>query len=437
MDQDKRLSDSAFEELSNLLERKSKEVQIIGEIALRLNDSLDVDTILADILHLIEKYFTFKYSMILLLDETGSSLRVVASNGYEKTGIGAEVKVGVGIIGVVAKKKKMIRMSAVDIQRRLVAASQTNTNSSAEKTSEVKLPGLANPKSHIAIPLLIKGQLVGVLSVEGTNYYMFKENDEPLINILANQAAAALHNARLYEGEKRRHLEVKGINDKLSRLNEEQEKTLRIFMRYVPEPIVNQALRAKGEAIFDGEKRHIAAMFCDIRNFTPLSEQLLPRQVVFVLNTFYRHMTGAIKKYEGYVTQFVGDEIFVTFGAPVACETSEENAVLCAKEMIESLRNINDELHSELGVKIEVGIGINAGQVIAGNLGSNEKIAYSITGDTVNTAKRIESLTKEAPNSIYVSETVFQKVKGIVDTSPLGPIEVKGKKEKMLVYRVE
>ncbi len=104
--------------------------------------------------------------------------------------------------------------------------------------------------------------------------------------------------------------------------------------------------------------------------------------------------------------------------------------------MIANLWNINDELKSELGVKIEVGIGINAGPVIAGNLGSNEKIAYSITGDTVNTAKRIESLTKEAPNSIYVSETVFQKVKGIVDTSPLGPIEVKGKKEKILVYRV-
>lgn len=435
MDQNKHLSESTVEELSSLLERKTKEVQIIGDIALRLNNSLDVDTILADILHLIEKYFDLKYSLILLLDETGSTLHVVASNGYEDTGIGAEVEVGIGIIGVVAKNKKMIRMGAVNVQRRIVAASHTDSDAALPK--EVKLPGLDNPKSHIAIPLLIKGQLVGVLSVEGTDYYMFKENDEPLIHILANQAAAALQNAKLYEAEKRRHLQVKRINEKLSTLNEEQDRTLRLFKQYVPAPVVNKALQSKGEDIFDGEKREIAAMFCDIRDFTPLSEKLRPRQVVFVLNTFYRHMVEVIKKHDGYVTQFVGDEIFATFGAPVACETREKNAVLCAKEMIAGLRTINTELKAKLDVEINVGIGINAGPVIAGNLGSIEKLSYSITGDTVNTAKRIESLTKGTPNSIYISDSVFQQVKKMVTATPLGPIEVKGKMEKILVYHVQ
>ena len=436
MDQNDRLSEGTFEELSSLLERKTKEVQIIGDIALRLNDSLEVDTVLADILHLIEKYFDFKYSLILLLDESESTLHVVASNGYEATGIGAEVKVGIGIIGVVAKKKKVIRMGAVNVQRRLVTASHTDTDSDAEHLNTVKLPGLDNPKSHIAIPLLIKGQLVGVLSVEGTDYYMFKEYDEPLIQILANQAAAALQNARLYEAEKRRHLQVKRINEKLSTLNEEQDRTLRLFKQYVPAPVVNKALQAKGEAIFDGEKREIAAMFCDIRDFTPLSEKLRPRQVVFVLNTFYRHMVEVIKNHGGYVTQFVGDEIFATFGAPVACETCERNAVLCAKEMIAGLKSINAELKAKLDVEINVGIGINAGPVIAGNLGSTEKLSYSITGDTVNTAKRIESLTKGTPNSIYISDSVFKQVKQMVSATPLGPIEVKGKMKKIPVYHV-
>ena len=105
--------------------------------------------------------------------------------------------------------------------------------------------------------------------------------------------------------------------------------------------------------------------------------------------------------------------------------------------MIAGLRTINTELKAKLDVEINVGIGINAGPVIAGNLGSIEKLSYSITGETVNTAKRIESLTKGTPNSIYISDSVFQQVKKMVTATPLGPIEVKGKMEKILVYHVQ
>jgi class 3 adenylate cyclase len=104
-----------------------------------------------------------------------------------------------------------------------------------------------------------------------------------------------------------------------------------------------------------------------------------------------------IRKHKGTINQFIGDEIFVAFGSPVPLVNPEESAVCCAVEMIAQLEKINQELQSSLGVHIHVGIGINYGPVIAGNLGCEDKISYSVTGDSVNTAKRIESLTHGHP----------------------------------------
>jgi len=132
----------------------------------------------------------------------------------------------------------------------------------------------------------------------------------------------------------------------------------------------------------------------------------------------------------------VGDEIFVTFGAPVAIKRPRKKSVLCALDMIKQLEEINKELEKSLQASIKVGIGINFGPVVAGNLGSKDRIEYSVTGDTVNTAKRIESLTKTCPNSVLISEPVFEKARDLVDIKAWEPINVKGKDQKVRVYEV-
>jgi len=200
------------------------------------------------------------------------------------------------------------------------------------------------------------------------------------------------------------------ILDELQLKINEQEKTLRIFQKFVPEEVVIKVLNAAEDSILDGETREVAVLFCDIRGFTPLSERINPKQVVDLLNAYYGLMTDIIKKHKGTVNQFVGDEVFACFGAPAHCINSEQNAVFCAIEMINALGKLNEIFAEKLGVNIVVGIGINAGEVIAGTVGSEERIDYCITGDTVNTGKRIETLTKDHPNSILISETVYDKV---------------------------
>jgi class 3 adenylate cyclase len=216
----------------------------------------------------------------------------------------------------------------------------------------------------------------------------------------------------------------------------EQEQTLKLFIRYVPEQVVKKTLETSQDSIFEGELRQVAVLFCDIRGFTPLSEVLSPKEVVRFLNEYYQMMTEVVKQFKGSVIQFVGDEIFAAFGAFEMHPDNEVNSVFCALKMMDTLPLLNQKYKEKFKTEIEIGIGINYGEVVAGNLGSEDRIRYSVTGDTVNTGKRIETITRDHPNSVLISESIYEQVKDLVDVNAWEPLYVKGKKEKLLVYEV-
>lgn len=228
----------------------------------------------------------------------------------------------------------------------------------------------------------------------------------------------------------------RSLVNELKQKVEEQDQTLKLFTRYVPEQVVRQTLEKSQDTIFEGELRNVAVLFCDIRGFTPLSEVLSPKEVVSFLNDYYQTMTEIVKQHNGSVIQFVGDEIFAAFGALEHYPENEINAVYCAVKMMDVLPVLNKRYKEKFKTEIEIGIGINFGEVVAGNLGSEDRIRYSVTGDTVNTGKRIEDLSKALPNSIIISDSVYQGVKDIFETKAWEPLFVKGKKDKILVYEV-
>ncbi|NJN28263.1 MAG: PAS domain S-box protein [Cyclobacteriaceae bacterium] len=238
------------------------------------------------------------------------------------------------------------------------------------------------------------------------------------------------------EEERIRTLEIEKTNKELSQLIAKQNKTLELFIKYVPEPIVKKALTQQVDNIREGEQLEVALLFCDIRSFTSIAERLIPTDVVHFLNIYYSMMSEVIKEHNGVINQFVGDEIFVSFGAPLPIEKPHESAVRCAKDMIKKLDEINEALISTINENIAVGIGINFGPIIAGNLGSNDRLSYSITGDAVNIAKRIESLTRGLPNAILISESIYEHTRDIARTIPWGEVEIKGKNKKVNVFQV-
>jgi len=217
---------------------------------------------------------------------------------------------------------------------------------------------------------------------------------------------------------------------------EEQDQTLKLFVKYVPEQVVKRTLEKSQDSIFEGELRNVAVLFCDIRGFTPLSEVLTPKEVVSFLNEYYQIMTEVVKQHNGSVIQFVGDEIFAAFGALEIYSKNEANSVICAIKMMDILPLLNEKYKEKFKTEIEIGIGINYGEVVAGNLGSEDRIRYSVTGDTVNTGKRIESITKDYPNSILISDSIYTNVKEVIEVKAWDPLFVKGKKDKILVYEV-
>jgi len=268
--------------------------------------------------------------------------------------------------------------------------------------------------------------IIGAINTGRVFRYINKPWDETELNMTIENAC------QLSELQSKNKELILDLKQKV----EEQEKILKLFMKYVPGPVVEKALQSTEDSILDGEQRSVSVLFCDIRGFTPMSEELTPKEVVTFLNDYYSCMTDVIRKYNGTVAQFVGDEIFAAFGAPIATENNEQSATYCALEMMDKLVDLNAKYKGKLNREIKMGIGINSGEVVAGNLGSEERIDYSLTGDTVNTGKRIETITKELPNTVLISETVYEKVNGLFIFDEFEPLYVKGKKEKIQVYAI-
>jgi signal transduction histidine kinase len=201
-----------IDELNKDLSRKTQEVHIIQEISREINATLELDEILATILQSMDETFGFRHSMILLLEEGKDILRVAASRGYTDSGLGAEVKVGQGVIGVVAKKRKLMRMGGIGTQMAYANAVRGQMEAAGRpkgggsQPPPAKMPGLSNVQSQVAIPLMIKDRLIGVFAVESPEASVFEDRDEVLIAILANQAASAIHKAKLH-AELKRHTE--------------------------------------------------------------------------------------------------------------------------------------------------------------------------------------------------------------------------------------
>ncbi|MDX5586424.1 MAG: adenylate/guanylate cyclase domain-containing protein [Aureibaculum sp.] len=238
------------------------------------------------------------------------------------------------------------------------------------------------------------------------------------------------------KGELKRVKEIEKANIKLNYLTEKQKKTLDLFIKYVPESVVKKALSNTKKDIKEGVKLDVSLLFCDIRNFTSMVGNMNPQGVVRMLDTYYSKMTEVIKMYNGVINQFTGDEIFVTFGAPIQIKDPEISSAYCAIEMIKKLEEINKDLKDILPQELTIGIGLNYGSIIAGNLGSDDRLTYAITGDAVNTAKRIESLTRDLSNAILISESIYEKIKAFISTKPWGEVSVKGKEKKIKVYQL-
>jgi adenylate cyclase len=216
----------------------------------------------------------------------------------------------------------------------------------------------------------------------------------------------------------------------------ERDRVKSAFARYVSHQVMDSVLKSGKSVQLSGDRRRISVLFCDIRGFSTISERMAPEKVVELLNEYFDRMVEVVFRNQGTLDKFIGAGMMVIFGAPEDDPYQEEHALKTGLEMQREVAELAAKWEPE-GVRLRIGVGINSGPAIVGNIGSSRRMEYTAIGDTVNLASRLESATKDLGVGILVSEYTYIALRGAFKFRSMGSVHVKGRVEPVLTYAVE
>ena len=211
----------------------------------------------------------------------------------------------------------------------------------------------------------------------------------------------------------------------------------KLFGRYVSRDVYQQLLEHPERAELGGNRRDMSVLFSDIRGFTSVTEKGDPEELVAQLNDYFSRMVEIVFRHHGTVDKFVGDMVMALYGAPLDDPDHAEHAVATAVDMVRELGDLNRKWAGENRAQLDIGIGINSGDMIAGNIGSSSIMSYTVIGDNVNLGSRLESLNKDYRTRIIISAATRERLKGAYETAPLGEVVVKGKTRPVAIFEVK
>jgi adenylate cyclase len=216
----------------------------------------------------------------------------------------------------------------------------------------------------------------------------------------------------------------------------EKRKVKRLFSRYVSKDVCEQLMADPSRAKLGGSRRTMSVLFSDIRGFTTFSEKGQPEEIVAQLNEYFTRMVAVVFEHRGTLDKFVGDAVMALFGAPLDDPDHAEHAVEAGLAMLDELAQLNEGWAAAGRPTLDIGIGVNTGEMVAGNIGSESIMSYTVIGDAVNLASRLESLNKQYSTHLIVSDATRSVLKGRYDMRALGEVVVKGKTRPAAIYEV-
>ncbi len=249
--------------------------------------------------------------------------------------------------------------------------------------------------------------------------------------------------ARLGSGELEVHTEVTGRDlagsmatslESMATGLRERDRVKEVFGRYIATQVSEKIL--KGDVNLGGEARVVTILFSDIRNFTAMSEQMAPQQVVAFLNAYFSEMVEAVFEQGGVLDKFLGDGMMAVFGSLGDQPDHQLHAVRAALRMKALLGKINGERAMEGKPPVAIGVGIHTAEVIVGNIGSTRRLEYTVIGDGVNTSSRVQALNKEFGTTILITETTYDAVKEFIECRPMPETAIRGKQRALRFYEV-
>jgi len=387
------------------LERSNKVLFILYEISKQLNSISDFNELLNKIMDLIFMVIDADYGFLILIgDEEGEELvPVVIKSRDDKEKRRGELKASRTIVNKVINDKVALLTSNAMTDSRL---------------DHGKSLFIQQIKSAMCVPLWKKDKIIGVIQLDSIRFdNQFDQDDLQLLKTIGSQMAMIIEQASLNE-----------------QIREEERMRSRLERFHSPQ-VIDMILKGGQETkdnIMEPKDLTATIIFTDIIGFTTLSERMPPREINMILNQFFSRMTDIIFEYDGTLDKYIGDALMAVFGAPIEKKGDAERAITAAlkmrKELAEMMANTAENK------KINVRIGINTGRVVAGNIGSPKRMDYTVIGDPVNIASRLESIAD--PNQILIGEETYEHIKGRFKVNKVGARLVKGKTKKILVYEV-
>jgi adenylate cyclase len=385
------------------LRRDYERLRIGHELARAVGSELDLDKLLPKILDKAFELVGADRGVILLTDEKGE-----LSPRFVKT------RSGKSDPNIVLSKTVMAEVTA---NKAAVLSSDATMDARFSGAHSIIMQGI---RSTMTLPLLYANELLGIMHLDSLfTSNAFTEKDLQICTGMAAQAAISIQNARL-----------------ASRIEKEAQTRAQIS-RLIPPSVVEQVVQGKLTIEKGGRLNEITMLFSDIRGFTTMSEKGTPEEVVAQLNELFTRMVKVVFDHHGTVDKFVGDMIMALYGAPLDDDEHAEHAVQTALAMIVTLNELNREWAAAGKPQLDIGIGINTGDMIAGNVGSDTIMSYTVIGDAVNLGARLESLNKEYGTRIIISDSTRGRLKGRYDIHPLGDVIVKGKSLPVAIYEVK
>src|SRR5215467_8343045 len=386
------------------LERENYLLTVLYEAGKALNAKLELEDICEQVISLACLIEGVERGFVMLFNERGdvvqqSEVRYRDPASSEKR---PQIILSQSVLELIRKERQPILIEDVSADERFSGS------------ESLKISGL---RSAMCAPLVGKEQLFGVLYVDNLERpAAFTQDELNVFALVAAQAGAAVDNAMAHEKIAQQALQRSALERFLS-------------------PEVVEMVVANPDIRLGGVNQEVTVLFADIRGFTTMSEEMEPGRVVEILNEYFTRVTDVIFDNGGTLDKYIGDAVMAVFGAPISKGKDAKNAVNSAIQIQRLLIELNRDAAARNWPELRVGIGINTGTAVAGNIGSPKRLDYTVVGDTVNTAQRL--MANAEGGQILISESTAAALGGRLDLERLPELKVKGRSEAVPVFSVK
>ena len=382
-------------------ERQAKKLSLLLDIAQKLSGEFDLDKLLRNVVDMMFEVMNVDRVSIVLRNETTGELLPSMSRSR---------------LGDTQMQQVPRSITEKVVQERVAVVSD---NTAADSRFKGKSIVMQSVRSAMCSPLMAAGdRVLGLLYVDSvTAANTFSDEDLQFLVAFSGLVAIGIRNSSYADQVKR---------EALVRSN---------FERYFAPNIAAEIAQQDTIVPLGGDRRPVTILFSDIRGFTSMAESMQPDAIAQILTEYFSEMVEIIFEYGGTLDKFVGDSVMALWGAPIAHADDPDRALRAAVAMQHAIRRLNERWVSAGRPEIGVGIGINHGDVFAGNIGSHRRLEYTVIGDAVNVANRLCS--EASPGEILVSEALLQVVKEHADYEYLPEMALRGRTRSVQVYRVK